>query len=93
MSQITEHKTARDKWLIYRAQEYFLKQAEALGFENPEGFENPDEDDDEVWTFNLWCSSLLTLSLSFSNSTAMLFILPKTHRNINIPNDPKTVGM
>ena len=54
MSQITEHKTARDKWLIYRAQEYFLKQAEALGFENPEGFENPDEDDDEVTRVLIW---------------------------------------
>jgi len=54
MSQITEHKTARNKWLIYRAQEYFLKQAEALGFENPEGFENPDEDDDEVTRVLIW---------------------------------------
>ena len=53
MSQITEQQTARKRWFDYRAQEYLLKRAEALGFENPAGFENPD-DDDEVGLVHAW---------------------------------------
>jgi hypothetical protein len=45
MSQITEQEFARGNWFKYRAQEYLLKRAEALGFE---------DNDDEVGLVHAW---------------------------------------